>query len=361
MHGWLPRLLGLALFAAACAGSDSDPLGPRALDPAGGPARVDVCHYDDDTAGWKLLTLPMPAANAHRAHHPQDGEPGGAVPEQAATFGGACEVVPDAPPPPPDTDEDGVPDADDNCPGHFNPDQNDADMDGLGDVCDPFDNRDADDDGVPDAIDNCPDAFNPDQTDTDFDGIGDACDPVDDRDADGDGVIDPNDNCPDHPNPGQQDTDGDGLGDACDSPSPDGFEPNNSQGGAAFLGTHPAPYQNEIFANFHDPAVDRDDWFALVLLEEQGAICNPFFPAQPHRLTVRLIPPPGSDYDLAIYVEGSLAGTSTNGGSVMDEVVVNLSGSCFSADEWDVRVHVRHFSGPASYTPYSLTFNWQAQ
>ncbi len=34
---------------------------------------------------------------------------------------------------------------------------------------------DADHDGVPDAVDNCPTVFNPDQTDTNLDGIGDAC------------------------------------------------------------------------------------------------------------------------------------------------------------------------------------------
>jgi hypothetical protein len=35
---------------------------------------------------------------------------------------------------------------------------------------------DADDDGVPDASDNCPRGFNPDQADANHDGIGDACD-----------------------------------------------------------------------------------------------------------------------------------------------------------------------------------------
>ena len=36
--------------------------------------------------------------------------------------------------------------------------------------------RDRDYDGVPDAVDNCPDAVNPDQQDCDVDGVGDVCD-----------------------------------------------------------------------------------------------------------------------------------------------------------------------------------------
>jgi len=47
----------------------------------------------------------------------------------------------------PDSDGDGVPDADDNCPDDSNVDQADLDMDGAGDVCDPDD----DNDGLPDA------------------------------------------------------------------------------------------------------------------------------------------------------------------------------------------------------------------
>ena len=56
-------------------------------------------------------------------------------------------VDPGPPPPPPtakDTDEDGIPDKEDNCSFDQNPDQLDLDADGLGDTCDP----DVDGDGV---------------------------------------------------------------------------------------------------------------------------------------------------------------------------------------------------------------------
>ena len=83
----------------------------------------------------------------------------------------------------------------------------------------PFD-ADCRADNAGDVCDNCPFHHNPDQLDADGDGIGDACE-LDGGDADGDGVLDGDDNCPSLWNANQRDTGipgiaGDGVGDACD-------------------------------------------------------------------------------------------------------------------------------------------------
>jgi len=130
---------------------------------------------------------------------------------------------------------------DDNCPLVSNPDQANNDNDNQGDPCDQDDDNDEiRDDGdnsgtIGDSScpggngeeanlgcdDNCQKTFNPDQQDTDQDGVGDLCDNCpsinnsSQEDIDQDGLGDDCDNCPFHANTNQLDTDQDGIGDVC--------------------------------------------------------------------------------------------------------------------------------------------------
>lgn len=79
-----------------------------------------------------------------------------------------------------DRDEDGTMDYDDNCPVNYNPGQEDDDINGVGNACEP---PDFDTDGIQDALDNCPLDANASQLDSDNDGAGDVCDPDDDNDG----------------------------------------------------------------------------------------------------------------------------------------------------------------------------------
>ncbi len=167
------------------------------------------------------------------------------------TIGNACPAVPFSVA---DPDGDGVAAAcPDNCPGAFNPGQEDTEGDGVGDACDPCTdsdgdgvgnggfpsnlcpgpdlcpfipgpNGDADGDGLGDICDNCPLDPNPDQANFDGDGFGDVCDTCTDSDGDGIGnagfpanLCVSGDNCPFFPNPAQTDGDGDTVGDDCDN------------------------------------------------------------------------------------------------------------------------------------------------
>lgn len=129
----------------------------------------------------------------------------------AGAYGGKVSLIRQLPPL--DSDGDGISDYVDNAPTVANAPRLDMNTDGavnykdqldndydtvlgnpenpstwvrLGDAVDP----DNDNDGVPNASDNCPLTYNPDQADGDHDGVGDACDPLLNRDTDSDGVLD---------------------------------------------------------------------------------------------------------------------------------------------------------------------------
>ncbi|MDQ2657337.1 MAG: thrombospondin type 3 repeat-containing protein [Bacteroidota bacterium] len=137
-----------------------------------------------------------------------------------------------------DSDGDGIADVTDNCPYTTNPNQDDANGNGIGDVCD----ADADGDGIANSADNCPYTSNADQKDTNNDGIGDVCD----GDSDKDGIADENDNCPSNFNPAQEDEDGDGVGDVCDVITGIGDEVN----GERMMEYYPNPAHHELNIKF---------------------------------------------------------------------------------------------------------------
>lgn len=118
-----------------------------------------------------------------------------------------------------DRDEDGILDADDNCPAFYNPGQEDDNNNGIGNACE---QPDTDGDGIIDTIDNCPLTPNPNQLDTDSDGSGDACD-VDD---DNDGLSDIDEDTVYLTNPLLADTDADGLDDGDEVAG--GSDPNDA-------------------------------------------------------------------------------------------------------------------------------------
>lgn len=66
-----------------------------------------------------------------------DGTGGVSLGNLGGTLNWPLGIALDVPVGAPDTDGDGVPDDTDNCPNDANPNQEDADHDGLGDVCDP--------------------------------------------------------------------------------------------------------------------------------------------------------------------------------------------------------------------------------
>lgn len=132
-----------------------------------------------------------------------------------------------------DVDLDLIPDAIDNCPNKFNPNQEETDADGVGNVCD-----------------NCPTAANTNQADADADGTGDVCETIAPPPGGGGGgtPVIPAD-CPKPASPGEPDTDGDGVADGCDT------APNNPN----LCGDSDDDTCDDCSSGRFDPAVDGLD------------------------------------------------------------------------------------------------------
>ncbi len=160
----LQRLLP-ALLLCACTATNPDLLEPDAAQPDAAQPDVTVGDADLDASA------------------PEDMRPAdeGLEPDAALDEG------PDGPRAP-DLDEDGVPDAEDNCPQAPNRDQADSDEDGIGDLCDPCPNggqdTDEDEDGVRHCDGDCDDRDpqrNPRATER-CDGVDNDCDEAIDED-----------------------------------------------------------------------------------------------------------------------------------------------------------------------------------
>lgn len=166
---------------------------------------------------------------------------------------------------------------------------------------------DGDGDFVDDSVDNCPDVANPDQADADGDGIGDACascrtgqdldrDGIDDGcdacklgrndlDEDADGVADACDTCPAVADPTNADADGDGVGDACADPAAPSLRRRYFDGFDEDLPVWTSPRHWEVVAG-HRVASDTPLALSPAV---KVALASPDW-----RITARIVTPPGT-------------------------------------------------------------------
>ena len=177
-----------------------------------------------------------------------------------------------------DGDGDGIPYSlgasqsfNDNCPDIPNPDQQDTDEDGLGDLCDnciTIENKnqlDFDLDGFGDVCDVCPDDFNPEQEDFDKDLLGDICDLDDDNDGQSDEDEIACGSNPKDPSSISPDYDKDGILDCFDLDNDnDGIEDSIDQ--------NPTTYDDLLISEFiSDNGDGINDQFIILKIEN-----NPF-------------------------------------------------------------------------------------
>jgi len=146
-----------------------------------------------------------------------------------------------------DTDSDGLVDQADNCPLVINPDQDDRDLDGVGDACD----DDADGDGIDSSDDDCPSGEGGWQADSLTDHDSDGCrDATEDNDDDNDGVSDSLDDCPlgevGWLSSATEDHDGDGCRDSSEDTDDDGDGKPDVDDSCPVGATGPAPLGQDL-------------------------------------------------------------------------------------------------------------------
>jgi Zn-dependent metalloprotease len=130
--------------------------------------------------------------------------------------------------------------------------QADWNTNGFGDACDDSEFG-AEKDKVLDRYDNCRTVYNPNQENADDDDFGDACDTDDDNDGVADGI----DNCRTIKNPGQENGDGDPYGNVCDKCPAVNNPDNGDVDGDGFGNVCDIDADNDNICNFGDQITDQ--------------------------------------------------------------------------------------------------------